>query len=58
MRILFLESVEKRGRGILFGAGYSLDFKEMRLLLGLNYTTTVINDENDNYLNLVLEGLF
>ena len=55
---LILESVENRGRGILFGAGYSLDFKEMRLLLGLNYTTTVIEGENDNYLNLVLEGLF
>ena len=55
---LILESVENQGRGILFGAGYSLDFKEMRLLLGLHYTTTVINDQNDNYLNLILEGLF
>lgn len=55
---LVLDSVENRGRGILFGAGYSLDFKEMRLLLALNYTTTVIDDENDNYLNLILEGLF
>lgn len=47
-----------KGRGILLGAGYSLDFEETRLLLGLYYTTTVIEDENDNYLNVVLGALF
>ena len=47
-----------KGRGILLGVGYSLDFEETRLLLGLYYTTTVIEDKNDNYLNVVLGALF
>ena len=51
------EEVNK-GRGILFGTGYSLDFEETRLLLGLYYTTTIIDNEVDNYLNFVIGGLF
>ena len=56
---LVLESVQRRGQDII-QARLFFGFRRnaASLLLGLNYTTTVINDENDNYLNLVLEGLF
>ena len=53
-----LSEEANKGRGILLGTGYSLDFKETRLLFGLYYTTTIIENEVDNYLNFVIGGLF
>ena len=47
-----------QGTGVLVGGGYSFDFKDFRLLVGLNHNSSSVDSEKYGYTNLLISGLF